>query len=351
MFLVPQDAPDGFYPQVTVIVPAYNAAGTLPSCLTALANQSYPRTAYEVIVVDDGSTDATAAIAHDAGVSVITQPNAGPAAARNAGIRAGSGDIILFTDADCEPVVDWIAQMVAPMADIDFAGVKGSYRTRQSAVVARLAQCEFEERYDRQERLLVIDFVDSYAAAFRAMVLREVGGFDPAFPYANNEDVDLSYRIARLGHRLVFNRKAVVYHRHVTSWRAYIRLKIRRGYWRVMALKMHPDKALRDSYTPQLLKLQVLLIYAMMALSLATLLWRPFEWIAAIVMLSLCLSTIPFARLVWRCDRAVTPWAPFFILARSVAFSFGIIGGIIGMKRFRPTTNLRASTECPRDGR
>jgi len=284
-------------------------------------------------------------------VSVITQPNAGPAAARNAGIRASSGDIILFTDADCEPVRDWIAQMVAPLADIDFAGVKGSYRTRQSEVVARLAQCEFEERYDRQERLLVIDFVDSYAAAFRATVLREVGGFDPAFPYANNEDVDLSYRIARLGHRLVFNRKAVVYHRHVTSWRAYIRLKIRRGYWRIMTLKMHPDKALRDSYTPQLLKLQVLLTYAVMALSLATLLWRPLEWIAAIVVLSLCLSTIPFARLVWRFDRAVTPWAPFLILARSVAFSFGIIGGIIGMKRFRPTTNLRVPTEFPRNDR
>ena len=241
--------------------------------------------------------------------------------------------------------------MVAPLADIDLAGVKGSYRTRQSEVVARLAQCEFEERYDRQERLLVIDFVDSYVAAFRATVLREVGGFDPAFPYANNEDVDLSYRIAHLGYRLVFNRKAVVYHRHAASWRAYIRLKIRRGYWRVMALKMHPDKALRDSYTPQLLKLQVLLIYAVIASCLATLLWRPFEWIAATVVLSLCLSTIPFARLVWRFDRAVTPWAPFFILARSVAFSFGIIGGIIGMKRFRPTTNLRVPTEFPRDDR
>ena len=88
MVLAPQEAPGGFCPQVTVIVPAYNAAGTLPSCLTALANQSYPRSAYEVIVVDDGSTDATAAIASDAGVSVITQPNVGPAAARNRGAAA-----------------------------------------------------------------------------------------------------------------------------------------------------------------------------------------------------------------------------------------------------------------------
>jgi glycosyltransferase involved in cell wall biosynthesis len=349
MVLAPQEAPGRFCPQVTVIVPAYNAAETLPSCLAALTSQSYPRSAYKVIVVDDGSTDATAAIARDAGVSVITQPNAGPAAARNAGIGAADGDIILFTDADCEPVADWIAQMVAPMADIGVAGVKGSYRTRQSAVVARLAQCEFEERYDRQERLPAIDFVDSYAAAFCTAVLREVGGFDPAFPYANNEDVDLSYRVAHLGHKLVFNRRAAVYHRHVASCWAYIRLKVRRGYWRMMVLKMHPDKALHDSYTPQLLKLQVLLVYALVGLSLATLLWRPLGWVAVAVILSLCLSAVPFTRLVGRRDRAVAPWAPLFILARSVAFSLGIIGGVIGMRRFRPSPSLPALSAFRRD--
>jgi GT2 family glycosyltransferase len=242
---------------------------------------------------------------------------------------------------------DWITQMVAPLADPQVAGVKGSYRTRQRAVVARLAQCEFEERYDRQARLPVIDFVDSYAAAFRADVLRQAGGFDPAFPHANNEDVDLSYRLARLGHRLVFNRRAVVYHRHVAGWRGYVRLKIRRGYWRVLALKLHPGKALNDSYTPQLLKLQVLLLAALVGLGLAGIVWRPALAGAVAALLALGVSTLPFVRLVRRRDRGVAAWAAPFIVARSAAFALGIAGGLIGLARFRPTLTGRALAPRP----
>ena len=125
MVLAPQDASGGYCPQVTVIVPAYNAAETLPACLAALATQDYPRSAYEVIVVDDGSTDETAAIAHKCNVSVITQPNAGPAAARNRGAAAAQGDLLLFTDADCVPVPGWISALVAPFSDPSVAGAKG----------------------------------------------------------------------------------------------------------------------------------------------------------------------------------------------------------------------------------
>lgn len=326
-----------FCPRVTVVVPAFNAAATLPLCLRALAAQDYPRDRYEVIVVDDGSTDDTAAIAAAAGVQVIRQANAGPAAARNAGIAAAAGEIILFTDADCSPLPDWIRQMVAPLANDEIAGVKGSYRTRQREVVARLAQCEFEERYDRLERRPTIDFVDSYAAAFRAEVLRRAGGFDPAFPHANNEDVDLSYRLARLGYRFVFNRRAMVYHRHVASWQGYFRLKIRRGYWRIMALKMHPGKALSDSYTPQLLKLQVVLMAAVIAAGLGGIIWRPGLGIAAASLLALLLSAWPFLRTVWRCDRAVAFWAVPFVLIRAAAFALGIAVGLVGLARFHPT--------------
>ncbi len=298
-----------FCPRVTVVVPAFNAAATLPLCLRALAEQDYPRAAYEVIVVDDGSTDETAALARTAGVRVIGQPNQGPAAARNAGIAAATGEVVLLTDADCAPTADWIRQMVAPLADVKIAGVKGSYRTRQQEVVARLAQCEFEERYDRLERRPTIDFVDSYAAAFRVEVLRQAGGFDPAFPHANNEDVDLSYRLARLGYRFVFNRRAVVYHRHVASWGGYFRLKIRRGYWRIMALKMHPGKALSDSYTPQLLKLQVLLVIGAAGAAVLGCVWRPGLMIAGGALLAQILSAFPFLRMVWQHDRAAAPWA------------------------------------------
>ncbi|MGC8781921.1 MAG: glycosyltransferase family 2 protein, partial [Anaerolineae bacterium] len=229
----------------------------------------------------------------------------------------------------------------------------GSYRTQQREVVARLAQCEFEERYDRLARRPTIDFVDSYAAAFRAEVLRRAGGFDPAFPHANNEDVDLSYRLARLGYRFAFNRRAVVYHRHVAGWKGYFRLKLRRGYWRIMALKMHPDKALSDSYTPQLLKLQVLLVVAAVGAAPAGIVWRPGLGIAAAALLVLLLSALPFVRTVWRCDRGVAMWAIPFVLVRSAAFALGIVAGLIGLPRFHPTLSPKvlAPAEAPRHQR
>lgn len=342
-----------FCPRVTVVVPAFNASSTLPLCLRALANQDYPREAYEVVVVDDGSTDETATIARSAGVRVLSQPNQGPAVARNAGVAAATGEIVLFTDADCAPAADWIRQMVAPLADPEIAGVKGSYRTQQRDVVARLAQCEFEERYDRLDRQPLIDFVDSYAAAFRIEALHRAGGFDPAFPRANNEDVDLSYRLARLGYRLVFNRQAVVYHRHVTSWRGYIWLKTRRGYWRIMALKAHPGKALSDSYTPQLLKLQALLMAAATGMALGGIVWRPGLTIAAGALSALILSAFPFLRMVWQRDRGVAMWAIPFVLARSAAFACGIIAGLASLTRFHPTLSPQAlaSAEGHRDRR
>jgi len=90
---------------VSVIVPAYNAARTLGACLEALGQQTMPREQYEIILVDDGSTDDTAQIAgRYAGVKVLKLArNRGAAAARNAGIAAAQGELLLFTDADCIP--------------------------------------------------------------------------------------------------------------------------------------------------------------------------------------------------------------------------------------------------------
>ncbi|MFP4346334.1 MAG: glycosyltransferase, partial [Anaerolineales bacterium] len=266
-------------PEYSVIVPAYQAADVVGACVEALAQQSLPRPRYEILVVDDGSTDETAVVARAAGADrVFVIAHGGPAAARNAGIEAARGAILLFTDADCLPARDWLLRMTAPFKAPGVSGVKGAYRTEQQEIVARLAQCEFEERYDLLARQETIDFVDAYAAAFRRSALDEGGTFDVAFTQANNEDVDLSYRLAEAGHRLVFNREAVVYHRHPASWWRYLRVKTRRGYWRMLVYRMHPGKALQDSYTPQTLKLQVLL--ALLALGCVGLgfLWPAFLW-------------------------------------------------------------------------
>ena len=330
-------------PLVSVVIPAFNAASTLPACLDALAHQAYPAADYEVIVVDDGSGDDTAAVARRCGATrVVLGSHGGPGQARNAGAEVAQGQILLFVDADCEPLPNWIAEMVRPLDDPQVVAVKGSYRTRQGSPVARLAQCEFEERYELLARVPSTDFVDSHSAAFRTAVFRAAGGFDPSL--RQNEDVELSYRLATSGHRLVFNRRAQVYHRHPATWRAYLRVKVQRGYWRMLVYRRYPGKALRDSYTPQALKLQVGLAYAACGLGGLALLSPRRTQGAALGAVAcsagLVLSGWPFVRLVARRDRAIAPWAPFFILARAAAFALGVAGGSLAAL-FRPGSRLK----------
>src|SRR5436309_1229156 len=107
----------------SVVIPARNAAGTIGECVLGVLSQSLPREMYEVLVVDDGSSDPTVAIARRLGVRVVAQPPLGIASARNAGIRAAKGDPIVFLDPDCVPKLDWLAQTIAPFADPKVAGV------------------------------------------------------------------------------------------------------------------------------------------------------------------------------------------------------------------------------------
>jgi len=323
---------------ISIVIPAYNAEKTLPACLLALRQQTLQPD--EIIVVDDGSVDSTAQIASQAGAVVISQPNQGPAAARNTGINASRGDLVLFTDSDCLPEETWVERMAQPLlAGMD--GVKGAYRTRQTQPVARLVQCEFEERYLLLKQHPLIDFVDGHAAAFRKAAVVEVGCFDPAL--TENEDVDLSYRLAASGKHMVFAPDAIVFHSHPDSYLKYFRLKTGRGYWRMLVYRSHPGKAVRDSYTPQLLKVQILLVYLVIGSLLLGMLDSVFLAGFAIFTAAFLLTTVPFVGLVHRFAPDLVLAAPWFIFVRAVAFSFGILAGLVAMVLFRSGINSRSA--------
>lgn len=313
------------------MIPTYNAARVLPICLEALQKQTCPPN--EIIVVDDGSEDDTRTVAKRYGVLLLEQVHTGAPAARNLGLEHAQADIILFTDSDCEPVPNWIAEMVQPFDDPEVAGVKGTYGTRQRQVIARLAQCEFEERYDRLEQSPTIDFVDSYAAAFRSTALRQIGGFFTKF--LGDEDGELSYRLVTAGLKLSFNRRAMVYHRHSVTWGDYFRRKLWRGYWRTVVFRYYPRKALNDSYTPQFLKIQILLIYlgilaAFLALVNPSGGWAMETWVIAFIF-----SAAPFMVKVAQVDRSLIAWSLPFIFIRAVAFGLGVAGAAIGVLIYR----------------
>jgi len=316
-------------PAYSVVVPAYRAFRTIAACLEALNAQTVERHRYELIVVDDGSDDATVSQARQAGADrVLTVPHGGPAAARNAGVAAARGEIVLFTDADCEPAPDWIERMVAPFDDPAVDGAKGVYRTRQRSWVARFVQLEYEDKYDRMRGRQTIDFVDTYAAAYRRCVFAD-GGFDPAFPAASGEDVEFSYRLARQGRRLVFAPDAVVYHQHPATLARYARRKYYVGFWRVRMVRLHPDKVIDDAHTPQSLKLQVGLM-ALLLLSLAlALFWPPFLPVAAVLLLAFMVSALPFLVKALQRDAPIAFAAPWLLLLRALALGLGFAAGLV----------------------
>ncbi len=312
---------------ISVVIPAYNAARTLGACLHALNRSSFPREQYEVIVVDDGSTDETAALAESLGARVIRRPNRGPAAARNRGVEAARGDLILFTDADCEPAPDWIAQMVGTFGDPDIVGAKGIYRTRQRELVARFVQLEYEDKYTRllgQER---IDFIDTYSAAYRRAVLLANDGFDEVFPFL--EDQELSFRLAQRGYRLVFQPRAAVFHQHADSLPAYFRKKFIIGFWKAQVARRYPEKTFRDSHTPQVMKAQIALAGLCGVLGAWALLEPARLWMPASAFAALLVTTIPFTLRAIRKDVQVAMVAPALLFVRAVALGAGYAWGSV----------------------
>jgi glycosyltransferase involved in cell wall biosynthesis len=314
----------------SVIVPAYNAEKTLEACVGALVRQTMDSGSYEVIVVDDGSVDGTGEIARRFPVKYIRQENQGPAAARNHGAKEAGGEIILFTDADCVPAANWVEEMTKPFAAPDVVAVKGAYRTNQKSLVARFAQLEFEERFAILKKAGYTDMVDTYSAAFRREIFLRVGGFDDSFPTANNEDTEFSYRLSSMGYKMVFNPDAIVYHLdHPDSVRRYARLKFWRGYWRMVVYRRYPGKMIRDTYTPQNLKLQILLLFAILTL-------LPFAWLAPGLSLYALVftfafflfSTLPFIRLAFKTSLKVTALAPLFLSLRAASVGLGALWGM-----------------------
>ena len=313
----------------SVIIPAYNAEGTLGACLEALDHQSIPRDDYEVIVVDDGSTDGTSEISKGFNIEYILQSNHGPATARNKGAQAARGDIILFTDSDCIPDQNWIREMVSPFKDSEVIGVKGAYKTRQRELAARFAQAEFEDRYDLLQKSPSIDMVDTYSAAFRKDVFQSMCGFDEGFPVPNNEDTELSYRLAAAGHKLIFNPKAFVYHTHPKTFIKYLKLKFWRGYWRMVVYRRYPNKAVKDTYTPAVIKIQTILMALSLPLFILSCFVPGLFYLALMSWVIIIFSSLPFSLKNFKKDRAVSSISPVLVLLRALVFAVGSLLGVV----------------------
>ncbi len=335
------------HPLCSVIVPVYNGEKFIARCLASLARQTVPPGQMEVIVVDDGSTDGTAARVtdwigdHPGAATLVRQDNSGPAGARNHGARLAQGRYLLFTDADCIPAAGWAQTFVERFQQPDQpVAIMGSYISRQRAPAAQFAQLEFEERYALLRSQPTIDLVATYSAAYRRDIFLAADGFDPAL--IMNEDVDLAYRLSTQGQRLVFEPAAVVEHHHHESWLAYARTKFGRGYWRALVYRRFPHKAVRDTYTPQLLKLQPLLALLVLCAPLFGLTFRSTRWLW--LAFPFLLTGAPTMLAAQGRGGPALHWVVWGVWLRSMALAAGAIAGLMASPPRQPTTETAVAS-------
>ncbi|MCK5147561.1 glycosyltransferase [bacterium] len=216
-------------PLFSIIIPTYNRPEQLAQCLKSLTLLNYPVDRFEVIVIDDGSLvspkETVAAVKHRVDIQLITQPNAGPAAARNAGAVLARGKFLAFTDDDCRPHTDWLKTLTSRFTERPEIGIGG-------CVINALG----DNFYSTASHVL-IDYLYGYfnkdpenatLLTSNNLVLpekqfREMGGFDTTFPLAAAEDREFCYRWVALGHPLVYAEETRIDHAHHLTMRSFWR--------------------------------------------------------------------------------------------------------------------------------
>ncbi len=212
-------------PFVSVLLATYNRKEWLRECLESVSNQSYPKDRYEIIVVNDGSTDGTEEVLKEYEKKAqymfrwYTQMNRGKAAAMNLGIKNTRGEIICFTDDDCIADKNWIKNLLKEFDDEKVGGVGG----RILAYMPKKLVEKYGVSFDQDGSVSLA----TGNAAYRAHIVRSVGGFDTRL--IGLEDIDFGVRVRGRGYKLKYAPEAVIYHRNYDSLDKLIRRKYLEG--------------------------------------------------------------------------------------------------------------------------
>jgi O-antigen biosynthesis protein len=233
-------------PKVSVVVAAYNAATTLGPCLDSLSQLDYPD--FEVIVVDDGSSDRTAEIARAAHVKLLRREHQGLAAARNAGVEAARGEIVAFIDADAVADRDWLYHLVETMGrhGTPAAGGVNFPPAARSIVGAAIAAAPGQPREVRASEDSLAQMCGCNMAIDKT-ALAASGGFDPVFTAAG-DDVDISWRLTKAGATIAYAPAAVVVHERRRSVRGYLAQQRGYGTGEGLLARKYPERRTAQIY-------------------------------------------------------------------------------------------------------
>jgi len=240
---------------LTVVIPTYNRRDILKKTLLAFSAQTVAPAEFEVVVVDDGSTDDTlamlAALRTPFALRVLAEPHRGPNAARNRGIAAARGRIVLFTGDDMIPGPSFLE------AHLKFHGSHGEERDALLGLIewspeirvtplmehvvspAGGQQFNFAEVRDGKAEFNL--FYTSNVSLKRSFLLRQETWFDTDFTYPACDDIELGYRLRRQGMVLHFRPQAVTYHHHELTTAGFVRRQRMAGRMSVVLTRKHPE--------------------------------------------------------------------------------------------------------------
>ena len=232
-----------FLPDVSVIVPAYNEEAGIAATIESMAASSYPGR-LEIVVVDDGSTDDTAAIARSLGypyVYVITQPNSGKPGALNTGIAASQSEVLVMVDGDTVFEPDTIERLVAPMRDPRVGAVSGNAKVgNRRGFLGGWQHLEYVTGFNLDRRMYdmlgIMPTVPGAIGAFRKRALRQVGGVSHD---TLAEDTDLTMALCRTPWRIVYAPGAIAWTEAPGSLRQLWKQRYRWSYGTMQAMWKH----------------------------------------------------------------------------------------------------------------
>lgn len=224
-----------FHPKVSVIVPAKNAAATIRDLLESLMRVDYERENFEVIVVDGNSTDNTREIVAEYPVRLAIEEKPCLNAARNTGVRLSSGEILVFTDADCVVPRDWIRKTVENFKDPQVGCVGGNVRGCHQDFLSQYADNSLLpvlRNFKKRKILTTVKPPLQYPAgcnmALRRSVVEEVGEFDEGILHGFDED-ELVERVCKRGYKMVLDPEVLVRHKHRSSLRCLLKQTFQYG--------------------------------------------------------------------------------------------------------------------------
>ncbi|WP_017296395.1 glycosyltransferase family 2 protein [Geminocystis herdmanii] len=215
--------------KISVIIPTYNRLERLKNCLESFTKINYDKDLFEIIIVDDGSSQSLDNIIKSfekiLNLTYLKQENTGPATARNNGATKAKGKYLVFTDDDCEPDTEWLGHF-NKIWEINPDAVLGGKTINKltNNIYSQASQCLVDYLYkyynfDTQKA----QFFTSNNFALPKHIFKDLGGFNTTFPLAAGEDRELCYRLFQQDFTMIYVEKAIIYHAHLLTFK---------GFWR-----------------------------------------------------------------------------------------------------------------------